>query len=296
MNLKNIFTIMLTLCALIFISSCNDDKNQNDISDNKKQNSLRSGSVNKIIDTIKSFGQELKPGNYIFLSPKGNYIPFCYSNEVDSVVSNPEFKEKTMTIVANAACDGPDFDATYRAKVKYTPSRSTLERNVNPNNLVNYFAEKHPEMCENKNNLPNDSRLMVENRNVELLTVFIYTFKRQGDEDYHVILGTTKNVNTAKFFNSEISGLSPSGSYKRSNLVEARNTFEEYFGVSEKCATSYYKNDFRNHPIPVKIEGSLFYDGEHCTSFKNNGPQNWKELEIEIAWEIHPITSIEFLE
>lgn len=292
---------ILIFFSSLVITSCGGSPSDKELTTHQKNDSLKTTVAIKelgVLDTVEVLGTDLKPGKYIFKSPKGGYFKFTFSAEDDNTKSfgTSESASISEQALSNPACDGPDFDASYRAKVKYTPSRSPLELKVNPNTLLDYFVSTHEDMCEHKRDLEKDKRLDIENRNVQLKKVYIYTFKRQGDEDYHVIFGTTDDISTAKFFNCEISGLSPSGTYGRDKLIDARDSFESYFGIMDKCATSYYRNDFREQPVPVLLEGSLFYDGEHCDHYENNGPQKWKELEVSIAWELHPITKIEFLE
>lgn len=289
MNKLTSHIFAVAFIALIFQTSCSEDKS-------KTNESAEIKTISKIKDTVTSLGDDLKPGTYVFKTLKGNYFLFDVSNEQDSIDHDSSSNKNVNSIEVNdnPMCEGPDFDASYRAKVKYTPSRKEIKEE-NASTLLAFFKKNHDLMCDDRANLPDDRRLNQEDKNVRV-KVYLYTFKRQGDEDYHLVFGTTPNINTAKFFNCEISGLSPSGTYGRSKLVDARNTFEENFGIQKKCARSYYTNDFRSAPRPVILEGSLFFDGEHCTHYEDNGPQNWKELEVTIAWEIHPITSIEFLE
>jgi hypothetical protein len=284
----------LTLISLIQIS-CHPKKNNTETSETND-------SINKskpaltIKDTVTGFNISLAPGTHMFKTPKGNYILFDVSNEADSLTSKTPEEQAESKTKTNSECEGPDFDGSYRKVVKYTPSKKPLEIINDAGELFTQLATTQTEMCNNRNSLPVASRTTQENRNVQLKTVYLYTFKRQSDEDYHVIFGTTNNINNAKFFNAEISGLSPIGTYGYDKLKKVRTDFETYFQVNNTCRNSYYKNDFRKHPIKICLSGSLFYDGEHCTHYQDNGPQNWKIMEVKVAWEIHPITSLEFLE
>jgi len=49
--------------------------------------------------------------------------------------------------------------------------------------------------------------------------------------------------------------------------------------------------DFYDPPIPIKIEGSLFFDITHATGSRP-GPHSLKSR-MPVIWEVHPLTSIE---
>jgi hypothetical protein len=284
----------LTIISLIQIS-CHPKKNNSEPLE-IKDSVNKSTTALTIKDTVTGFNAPLISGTHMFKTPKGNFILFDVSNEDDSLTSKASEKNVESKTKTNSECEGPDFDGSYRKIVKYTPSKKSLEIIDDAGLFFTQLASTQTEMCNKRNSLPVASRSIKENRNVQFKTVYLYTFKRQSDEDYHVIFGTTNNISTAKFFNAEISGLSPVGTYGYDKLLKVRTDFETYFHVNNTCRNSYYKNDFRKHPIKICLSGSLFYDGEHCKHYQDNGPQNWKTMEVKVAWEIHPITGIEFLE
>ena len=68
----------------------------------------------------------------------------------------------------------------------------------------------------------------------------------------------------------------------------ARDDYKAFFG-SNLPGMSY---DFYDPPIPVEIEGSLFFDMSHATGSKP-GPSSLRD-DIPTIWEIHPISKIVF--
>ena len=50
--------------------------------------------------------------------------------------------------------------------------------------------------------------------------------------------------------------------------------------------------DFYDPPIPIQVEGSLFFDMSHATG-QRPGPQSLKSR-MPTIWEVHPISSITF--
>lgn len=294
------FRLTVLMISLLMSNGCSTDKHKVDTRPTPTPNNIDSSAIVSepvIKDTVRALDSTLEPGRYVFQSHFGNNFPFDVTTDVDT--ENTEVHPaKTIALMAaktNSACDGPEFDGVYRKTVKFTPSHKNIEFGANPKTLLTDLFHSEDAMCGNKSNLKENKREAREDRNVQFDHVFIYTFKRQSDEDYHVIFGTSGDVNTALFFNGEISGISPASTFGRKKLIGARGLFETYFQIGAHCATSYYEHDFRLHPIPVKLSGSLFYDGEHCTNYSANGPQQWHNIKLNSAWEIHPITGIEFL-
>jgi len=71
----------------------------------------------------------------------------------------------------------------------------------------------------------------------------------------------------------------------RERLKKPREDFKEFFG--DEPPPCRYK--VFTKPIPVRITGSLFYDIDHAPGVVGTGPYKPRT-----AWEIHPVTKIEF--
>lgn len=127
-------------------------------------------------------------------------------------------------------------------------------------------------------------RVSEEQHNVRVQVGFIYAVAKEADNDYHVMLGTAPGGAT-QFINVEVSGLPKTGSF-RGPLKDVRDKFQNFFGDAI-AGGGYHK--FLDSPIPVRITGSLFYDIDHPPGAV--GPTGMKP---ETAWEIHPVTDIEF--
>jgi len=87
----------------------------------------------------------------------------------------------------------------------------------------------------------------------------------------------------------EVSGLPPKGdaTLDFTDLNAARSAFKKFFGPKLPGGTY----DFYDPPIPIKIEGSLFFDITHATGSRP-GPHSLKSR-MPVIWEVHPLTSIE---
>lgn len=241
-----------------------------------------------IVDTLQgneTISTAVLPGRYIFISDKGNQFEFMVAGDNDVA---EDFEEDGD----NRPCDNTVFDGRTRVKVKTTAARSEVGIGVNARQLFEGLinARQHESLT-----FPENSREVIEQRNVEFKRVYIYAFSRQSDEDYHLVLGTGPTVASSFFFNAEISGPPPeANSFGRQSILKARRDFEAWFRIGGQCRTGYRNNDWRRTPVPVLIRGSLFYDSEHGGAAHRLGPQSWDGIKISSAWEIHPITQIIF--
>jgi hypothetical protein len=113
----------------------------------------------------------------------------------------------------------------------------------------------------------------------------------EADNDFHVIIGREAALPTL-CMNVEVSGLPPPGSAHRATLEQVRDAYKSFFGHDpKKLPGAGY--DFYHPPIPVRIAGSIFYDVTHEHGGKP-GPADLRDHILTI-WEIHPVTSLEFL-
>ncbi len=134
---------------------------------------------------------------------------------------------------------------------------------------------------------PTSDRVKAETRNVQV-TGCIYAFKKEDDNDYHVVLGDGPGTQTPNYLNVEVSGIPVGGTAaNRKTLVAVRKDFKDAFSLPATGPKSYAKMD---SPVPVRITGSLFFDVDHPAGAV--GPTG---LKPKTAWEIHPVSQIEFL-
>src|SRR5215216_1203865 len=127
-------------------------------------------------------------------------------------------------------------------------------------------------------------RVDEENRNVRVLA-FLYAASREDDNDYHLIMGRDPDLEPI-YMTVEISGLPSQDSEHCSRLKTAREAYKEFFRDNLPGA-SY---DFYDPPIPVEVEGSLFFEMAHRPGV---GPARLRS-NILTLWEIHPITNLLF--
>lgn len=132
---------------------------------------------------------------------------------------------------------------------------------------------------------PESARVAEEQRNVHL-RAFLYAASREADSDFHLIVGLGRKADREMYMTAVISGLPPSTSPAFAKLSAARSAFKQFFGQNPPGLTY----DFYGPPIPVEIEGSLFFDAAHSTG-QMGGPPSLKDR-MPTLWEIHPVTSI----
>lgn len=133
-------------------------------------------------------------------------------------------------------------------------------------------------------NAPNSGRAHEEYRSVKV-RAWIYAIKYEADHDWHLIVGTDPHEGVPTFLSCEVSGLPPKSADSYPQLLKARQAFARIFGNDLPGPGGYIKY---TTPIPVEIEGMLFFDLDHPPG--TVGPTGMRP---KTAWEIRPVTKIE---
>jgi len=126
-------------------------------------------------------------------------------------------------------------------------------------------------------------RFADEDRNVRV-QAWLYAVKLEDDQDFHVIIGDSPNADYDAYLNVEVSGLPDPANSHTSTLATVRQQLFEILG------NSFPRKKYKHlaNPIPVEVEGSLFYDIDHGPG--TVGPASRRP---DTAWEIHPITDLD---
>ncbi len=177
------------------------------------------------------------------------------------------------------------FRGNARKAAKLSIADANMESFADPSDLIDTLPD-HETMVENPDISTDSSndRVAEEKRNVRV-SAFLYAASMEGDNDFHLIIGRDPSK-VAKYMTAEVSGLPPSSSAHFAKLSEARNAYFAFFGDGLP-GTSY---DFYDPPIPVEIEGSLFFDASHAHGSRP-GPSRLRP-NMPVVWEIHPVTKI----
>jgi hypothetical protein len=130
------------------------------------------------------------------------------------------------------------------------------------------------------------NRVQQEKRNVHV-TGFLYAASREADNDFHLIVGCNPNAQQESYMTMELSGLPPANSSAFGPLNTVRTAYKQFFGTQNLPGAGYH---FYQPPIPVQVDGSLFFDASHSTG-QAPGPPSLKSR-MPTIFEVHPITKI----
>ena len=183
---------------------------------------------------------------------------------------------------------GDAFRGTARKAAKLTIADAGVEPFEDVNDLIETLPTEEG-MISHQPPITTDAasgRVDEENRNVHV-RAFLYAASREDDNDFHLIVGRAPDRDPM-YMTIELSGLPPDDSEHFSRLKAAREAYTEFFG-GDLPGASY---DFYVPPIPVEVEGSLFFDMNH-SSGSRPGPASLRP-HMPTIWEIHPITNIVF--
>ena len=211
------------------------------------------------------------------------------TNEVDAYEKAATSIETLNAVLAAAAPVGDNFKGNARKAAKLSIADAPTKTFKDLKNLVNSLTP-HDDM---KNHVPKikttatSNRVKEEKRNVRI-KLFLYAASREDDNDFHLILGRDPDSSPELYMTMELSGLPPASSASFPKLKAARDSFKAFFG-GDLPGLSY---DFYDPPIPVRVEGSLFWDASH-SSGQRPGPKSLKSR-MPTVWEVHPITKIVF--
>lgn len=216
---------------------------------------------------------------------------------IDTGEADPHEKDvRTPPVTAKGIDRFNSFTGKSRRVAKVSIANSPQEDFASVSELLAGPNRLKPDAEMKLLNIPHGSgsedsdRVAAEKRNVRV-RAFLYAFKKESDNDYHVIIGDPPGTPGARYFNVEISGLptdedDPTAEAKQ-KLRTARSDFKSFFQLGNTGPNSYKRP---NPPVEVIVAGSAFWDAEHPPP-STVGPTAFKP---KTAWEIHPITAIEF--
>jgi hypothetical protein len=193
-------------------------------------------------------------------------------------------------LAARAALGPDDYRGTDRKAAKLSIGTGPTEEFSDLNDLL---ATLPPEGAMTNHRPPitrgaNSNRVAEEQRNVRV-TCWLYAASQEADRDYHLILGREPGAVPPRYMTMELSGLPPRNSPSFAKLKAARDSFKSFFGPANLPGPSY---SFYDPPIPVIVEGSLFFDITHARGSRP-GPSSLRP-NMPVIWEVHPITKMEF--
>ena len=232
------------------------------------------------------------PGALAIQGVRGTYR-ILRTDEVDAKddpLSTTQRNNVAATGVAAATrSSGDDFAGTAREAAKLSISDAAIE----PFADIKILIESLPAKSEMVNHNPpittdrNSDRVAEEERNVRV-SAFLYAASRENDNDFHLIVGRDPTAAPPMYITMEVSGLPPPSNPSFARLKAVRDAFKAFFG--EQLPGASY--DFFDPPIPIRVEGSLFFDMSHATG-RSPGPPSLHD-DMPVIWEVHAISNIVF--
>jgi hypothetical protein len=225
--------------------------------------------------------------------PRGRYR-IIRTTEMDEYEKGAALPQTAAAAKAAARVPaGDDYQGQDRMAAKLSIATGKMEKFGDLQALIQSLAPES-QMINHKPKIPitaASGRVAEENRNVQV-TAFIYAASKESDNDFHLIVGRDPNATPEMYMTMEVSGLPPSGSASLAQLNAARDTFKKFFAAKLGGNLPGAGYDFPDPPIPVQIEGSLFFDMTHANGTRP-GPKSLKSR-MPVIWEVHPITKITF--
>ena len=125
-------------------------------------------------------------------------------------------------------------------------------------------------------------RVAEEQRNVTI-PAWMWYVRKETDNDFHVIIGSSADPSAVTYMNVEVSGLPAAGDPNFTALQNARAQLTALAG-HDPGSVNY---EALSPPLPVTITGSLLFDGDHRPG--EVGPVGHQP---QTTWEIHPVITI----
>jgi len=230
------------------------------------------------------------PGAPAALGVHGTYR-ILRTEEVDAKDDplSPAEQSRVAATGAPAATrsSGDNFEGTAREAAKLSISDAAVEPFADVKAIIESLSSKsamvhhRPRITTEKDS----GRVAEEERNVRV-TAFLYAASRENDNDFHLIVGRDPSADPPMYMTMEVSGLPPPTSSSFTPLKSARDAYKAFFG--EHLPGASY--DFYDPPIPIKVEGSLFFDMSHANG-RSPGPPSLHD-DMPVIWEVHPISDI----
>jgi len=183
---------------------------------------------------------------------------------------------------------GDNYAGTDRKAAKLSIATGQVEEFADVAALAEQLVPLVPKMMSLHISIKADSgRVPEEQRNIHFAKAFLYAASREADNDFHLIVGCDPNSEDEVYMTMEISGLPPTNYPAFNDLNEARTAFKTFFGQANLPGAGYH---YYHPPIPLDIQGSLFFDATHSKG-QAPGPPSLKP-NMPTIFELHPVSSI----
>lgn len=226
------------------------------------------------------------------IRPRGVYrvIRTTQSDPYDVPISTAAVAITGMARAARQPA-GDAFQGTARRAAKISFSAAPVETFDDLRELIDSFPSESV-MTRHRPRITTDARsdrVAEEERNVKV-KAFLYAASREDDNDFHLIVGRAPRQ-APMYMTMELSGLPRSSSASFATLKQARKDFKTFF-AGHPLGLPGPSYDFYSPPVPIEIQGSLFFDMSHARGSRP-GPNDLRD-DMPTIWEIHPVTRIVF--
>jgi len=230
--------------------------------------------------------QGLVTGTAELTSPRGRHYRIIETRELDGY-ERPLAAEELATVGAARLRTDDNFAGTDRRAAKISIAGGPAQQFNELQGLLDSLTADDKMINHNPpiSQDPTSQRVAEEQRNVRV-RAFLYAASRESDNDFHFIVGRDPSASPAAYMNMELSGLPPQTSNAFA-LLEAARTAYKTFIKGNLPGVGYHHYD---PPIPIEVEGSLFFDLKHAHG-THPGPA---ALRPKTIWEVHPISHIVF--
>ncbi|MEN3333878.1 MAG: hypothetical protein V7641_3243 [Blastocatellia bacterium] len=214
------------------------------------------------------------------------------TNEIDAYELDKTKPEESLLAKAAAAMPtGDNFKGTARKAAKLSKAQAKLEKFDDLKDLIDSLTSDAKMIDLKISTDAKSGRVKEEQRNVQV-KAFLYAASREADNDFHLIIGRDPKNSKEMYLTVELSGLPPKSSAAFNDLKAARDSFKKFYKETLGANLPGQKYGFPRPPVPVVVEGSLFFDANHSHGDRP-GPQSLKSR-MPTIWEVHPITKITF--
>jgi len=232
-------------------------------------------------------------------TPKGPTYRILKTTEVDSYETTPTALALTKALrgknrptpaaiaaaLSHKPLAGENFVGSARKEVRLSLATARTEQFSDVSKLISSLPSVDAMVTLSTQTNPSSNRAQQEKRNIHVAG-FLYAASREADNDFHLIVGRDLKAAPEMYMTMVVSGLPSANSPAFGSLNTARTAYEEFFGKNLPGA-GYH---FYHPPIPVQIDGSLFFNTTHSTG-QQTGPPSLKSR-MPTIWEVHPISSV----
>src|SRR6266853_4814905 len=253
-------------------------------------------SAKAIASTLASLkGLSNRPGlpagdSVIGVTTPTNKFTIIHTKELD-VYEQGAMGPGLAPAAAAAAPPGDNFGGTARKAAKLSISTAKTENFADVKALIKTLPAES-KMIHHTPKIgtgATSKRVKEEERNIHV-TAFMYAASREADNDFHLIIGRDPSATPEMYMTMELSGLPAKTDASFAQLKATRDAFKAFFKSIPAGKLPGLTYDFYHPPVPVQIDGSVFFDMTHATG-QRPGPPSLKSR-MPVIWEVHPITKI----